>query len=101
MHYSGHGTQIRDTNGDEADGFDEALVPYDYTSAGCILDDELFRIVVRPLRDGVTLTSLMDCCHSGTILDLPYLYRADGKQTTMEMEEGFNFQKMFDWARLS
>ena len=30
FHFSGHGTQQRDTSGDEADGMDEALVPLDY-----------------------------------------------------------------------
>jgi metacaspase-1 len=30
MHYSGHGTQIPDDDGDEADGMDEALCPVDY-----------------------------------------------------------------------
>ncbi len=29
FHFSGHGQQIQDDNGDEADGYDEALVPYD------------------------------------------------------------------------
>jgi hypothetical protein len=26
---SGHGQQIQDDNGDELDGYDEALIPYD------------------------------------------------------------------------
>src|SRR3712207_4242514 len=29
FHFSGHGQQIQDNNGDEADGYDEALIPYD------------------------------------------------------------------------
>uniref|UniRef100_A0A7S1CX21 Peptidase C14 caspase domain-containing protein n=1 Tax=Cyclophora tenuis TaxID=216820 RepID=A0A7S1CX21_CYCTE len=95
LHYSGHGCKIPDDSGDEDDGYDEALVPFDYTSAGVIRDDDLFNIIVKPLKDGVTLTSLMDCCHSGTILDLPYMFKADGNQTAMEIDEGFNFDKLF------
>jgi len=29
FHYSGHGSQVKDLNGDEDDGLDETLVPYD------------------------------------------------------------------------
>ncbi|KAI0666481.1 caspase domain-containing protein [Trametes maxima] len=31
FHYSGHGGQIKDTNGDEIDGYDEIIFPLDYT----------------------------------------------------------------------
>ncbi|EGB04948.1 putative metacaspase, partial [Aureococcus anophagefferens] len=74
FHFSGHGSQERDRTGDEADGYDETIVPCDYKSAGQITDDELHAILVRPLPDGARLTSIMDCCHSGTGLDLPYCF---------------------------
>jgi len=77
FHYSGHGASIEDDNGDEADGMDEALCPVDYESAGLVRDDDVFAILVMPLREGVQLTCVMDCCHSGTIMDLPYMFRAD------------------------
>lgn len=54
---------------------DETLVPLDYQSAGQITDDELHRIIVQPLPEGCKLTCVFDCCHSGTILDLPYIYK--------------------------
>ena len=63
--YAGHGTQAEDFNGDEADRYDEALVPIDYTSGALLLDDDLAS-VYRRLPDGVVLTLFMDCCHSGT-----------------------------------
>ena len=63
--YSGHGTQAEDLNGDEADRYDEALVPVDYQSGALLLDDDLAD-VYRRLPDGVVLTLFMDCCHSGT-----------------------------------
>jgi len=75
LHYSGHGTKLHDESGDEDDGYDEALVPLDYQSAGMILDDDLFDILIEPLPSGVHMVSLMDCCHSGTILDLPYVFK--------------------------
>lgn len=42
-------------------------------------DDELHAIMVRPLPVGCRLTALFDSCHSGTVLDLPYIYAASGK----------------------
>lgn len=35
-------------------------------------------ILVKPLPPGVRLTVIFDSCHSGTALDLPYSYTADG-----------------------
>ncbi|CAN0498891.1 unnamed protein product, partial [Scytosiphon promiscuus] len=33
--------------------------------------------LVLPLPEGVTLTVVMDSCHSGSVLDLPYEIKAD------------------------
>lgn len=52
-------------------------MPTDYKQAGQIVDDELNERLVKPLLPGVTLHALMDCCHSGTVLDLPYRCKAD------------------------
>lgn len=50
IHFSGHGQAVEDTSGDQANGWDEAIIPYDariayrkgiYESANHILDDEL------------------------------------------------------------
>mmetsp|Transcript_130655 Transcript_130655/g.418992 ORF Transcript_130655/g.418992 Transcript_130655/m.418992 type:complete len:1218 (+) Transcript_130655:92-3745(+) len=73
LHYSGHGTQVADTDGDELDGKDEALVPCDYQKGGVLSDDELRRILVAPLPKGCRLTVVLDCCHSGSAMDLPFL----------------------------
>ncbi|CAD6211403.1 unnamed protein product [Miscanthus lutarioriparius] len=78
FHFSGHGVQKLDRDGDEADGYDEALCPVDFEDTrggGVILDDEINAAIVRPLGKGVKLHAIVDTCHSGTILDLPYLCR--------------------------
>eukprot|EP00928_Gymnodinium_smaydae_P074988 TRINITY_DN57_c0_g3_i6.p1 TRINITY_DN57_c0_g3~~TRINITY_DN57_c0_g3_i6.p1 ORF type:complete len:781 (-),score=162.57 TRINITY_DN57_c0_g3_i6:92-2434(-) len=77
FHYSGHGTQVKDTDGDEMDGRDEALVPCDYSQSGMLSDDELRRILAVPLARGVRLTCILDCCHSGSAMDLPYKVHLD------------------------
>ncbi|KAG2540321.1 metacaspase-1-like isoform X2 [Panicum virgatum] len=73
--FCGHGVQEVDLKDDEVDGYNEALCPADFEQSGVILDDEINETVVRPLGRGVKLHAIMDTCHSGTILDLPYLCR--------------------------
>ncbi|KAJ3162391.1 Ca(2+)-dependent cysteine protease [Geranomyces michiganensis] len=79
MHYSGHGSQEKDTTGLEKDGLSETIVPVDYQTAGQITDDELFNALVRPLPKDSRLTIITDCCHSGSVIDLPFTYTVDGK----------------------
>mmetsp|Transcript_16721 Transcript_16721/g.25127 ORF Transcript_16721/g.25127 Transcript_16721/m.25127 type:complete len:479 (+) Transcript_16721:104-1540(+) len=74
FHFSGHGAQQEDLDGDEEDGYDETIVPCDFKRAGQITDDELWKRLVAPLPEGSRLTSIMDCCHSGTGLDLAFTY---------------------------
>ena len=66
FHYSGHGSYVADKNGDEPDGRDECLVPFDYKSAGFITDDVLKTLYDRFPTQG-NLTLVMDSCHSGTV----------------------------------
>mmetsp|Transcript_19897 Transcript_19897/g.34240 ORF Transcript_19897/g.34240 Transcript_19897/m.34240 type:complete len:334 (-) Transcript_19897:223-1224(-) len=91
-HYSGHGGRLPDDNGDEEDGYDETLIPVDYDKKGQIRDDDLLKILIHPMPKGVTMTCLMDCCHSGTVLDLPYRFTADGDVEEMEMNERCDFK---------
>ena len=66
VHYSGHGSQVQDLNGDEEDGLDETLVPWDGRTAGVpdIVDDELDRIFASLHAAQVLI--ILDSCHSGT-----------------------------------
>lgn len=66
--FAGHGSQIRDRDGDERleDGLDELLCPYDMDWDGkFILDDDLDRIFSQ-IPQGAHLEVFLDCCHSGT-----------------------------------
>ncbi|CAK40301.1 caspase family protein [Aspergillus niger CBS 101883] len=78
IHFSGHGGRTPDLDGDEEDGYDDVIYPLDYRTAGHIVDDDMHAIMVRPLRPGVRLTAIFDSCHSGTALDLPYVYSTQG-----------------------
>lgn len=66
FHYSGHGSYVADQNGDEPDGRDECLVPYDYQTAGLIVDDTLKTFYDRFPQTG-NFTLVMDSCYSGSV----------------------------------
>eukprot|EP00928_Gymnodinium_smaydae_P028926 TRINITY_DN21925_c0_g3_i1.p1 TRINITY_DN21925_c0_g3~~TRINITY_DN21925_c0_g3_i1.p1 ORF type:complete len:699 (-),score=178.74 TRINITY_DN21925_c0_g3_i1:61-2103(-) len=74
FHYSGHGGRDPCPKEEAASGYHETLCPVDYQSAGQLLDTELFELLVRPLPSGAKLTCLLDCCHSGGVLNLPYMF---------------------------
>lgn len=67
FHYSGHGSQVDDLNGDEPDDhLDETLVPQDGRTPGIrdITDDELDAIFARMAAKNAFI--VLDSCHSGT-----------------------------------
>ena len=59
--YSGHGTQLRDDNKDEPDGYDEALYLFD----GPFRDDT-FNVLLHKIPEGAKVIILLDSCFSGT-----------------------------------
>ncbi|KAG6826216.1 hypothetical protein H0H92_000683 [Tricholoma furcatifolium] len=64
FHYSGHGGQTKDLNGDEIDGFDEVIFPVDFQTTSHIIDDDMHEIMIdaQDIR-----------------LDLPYVYSSHGR----------------------
>ena len=66
LHYSGHGSQLPDNNGDEADGQDETLVTHDGRTGDVadITDDELAELIASIRGRSVVVT--LDSCHAGT-----------------------------------
>ena len=66
------------------------IYPVDFQRAGHIVDDEMHRILVGSLRPGVRLTAIFDSCHSGSALDLPYVYSTQGvlKEPNLAKEAG-------------
>lgn len=76
IHFSGHGQQITDVNGDEDDGWDEAWIPYDamyaysktYKGEKHLIDDEI-AVLLSDIRKRIgtsgKLLVVVDACHSG------------------------------------
>lgn len=90
FHFSGHGQQIYDDNGDELDGYDEALIPYDaasgynpvsYSGEKHFRDDELgakLNAIRAKIGPRGTLMVVLDACHSGTATRGKEIFQARG-----------------------
>ena len=78
IHFSTHGQPVEDLNGDEADGWDEAIVPIDayktyrkgvYEGKHHLTDDQL-NTLFKELRKKIGPTGFLyvviDACHAGT-----------------------------------
>lgn len=78
LHFSCHGQPFEDYNGDESDGWDEALIPYDalkeyqqgkYTGENHIIDDEL-NGYLKTIRNSIgpkgIVYVVIDACHAGS-----------------------------------
>lgn len=69
FHYSGHGYQIQDDNGDEIDGCDEIFLGH------TMRDDYIWDNLISRLPKTAHIFALMDACHSGSGTDMPYVWR--------------------------
>ena len=89
LHFSCHGQPVEDIDGDEEDGWDEALVPYDalkvyvqgkYTGENHITDDEL-NGYLNSIRQKVGTKGfvyvVIDACHAGSS------YRGDEEEDSI------------------
>jgi hypothetical protein len=114
IHFSGHGQQLSDLNGDEEDCLDEALVPYDapsnningkYKGEKHLIDDELgfflTKIQNKVGKNGVVMF-FVDACHSGTINrgDEKFVVRSgspmklSGAKENCQKTEQFHFNEL-------
>ena len=99
LHFSCHGQPFEDYDGDENDGWDEALVPYDalkvymtgkYTGENHITDDELNNYL-KTIRNRVGpkgfVYVVIDACHAGSS------YRGDENEDSVVIrgtDKGFS-----------
>tara|TARA_R110001599_G_scaffold152991_2_gene338070 strand:+ start:441 stop:1289 length:849 start_codon:yes stop_codon:yes gene_type:complete len=68
--FSGHGSGMY--SNEEKDQQCEVICPSDYSQNGVIMDTWLRNRFINRLHPSSKLFILMDCCHSGTNVNLPY-----------------------------
>lgn len=72
--YAGHGVNVVDCDGDEADGFDEAFVTPSndgkLLDKAVLLDDDFAKALDVSIPLETRILCICDCCHSGTIVDI-------------------------------
>jgi hypothetical protein len=87
LHFSGHGSQIRDRDGDELrDHLDELICPHDMNWDDGYITDDMLRQVFDKLPKQVDAEVILDCCHSGTgikELGLPRSSELGAERTTL------------------
>ncbi len=67
FHFSGHGSQVRSNI--EPDGLDEIICPIDINWRDKVIKDDHMKAIFDKVPNGVNVTVILDCCHSGSGLD--------------------------------
>jgi len=87
VYYAGHGVPYRIgvSSAFELDMQDEAIVPYDWSTAGVLSDNDINRCL-KGFRAGCRVRTLFDCCHSGTMADLRFTHVSGSRWTEVQIE---------------
>lgn len=86
FHYSGHGSQIRSEV--EPDGLDEIICPVDLDWKEKVITDKELKQVFQGVPNGVNITAIFDCCHSGNVLDQNESYMpAESEELLVEVSQ--------------
>ena len=67
FHYSGHGSQLPSRT--EQDGLEEIICPIDLDWSRKLISDADLKKIFNKVPNGVNTTLILDCCHSGTMLN--------------------------------
>ena len=84
FHFSGHGSQVADQDGDEADHLDELICPHDFNWSKklYITDDDLANIFAG-ISNGAWIEVILDSCFSGTATRSRWPIMSKGKNRTI------------------
>jgi hypothetical protein len=88
--YSGHGDLVQE----DISNLDNVIVPVDHVDKGVITDDELY-LVMQHIKCRAII--LIDCCHSGNIIELPWSFYFQNKNVTSLVQ---NNKYTFDYPAI-
>lgn len=92
FHYSGHGSQLPSSV--EDDKWEEIICPIDLNWMDKVITDDTLRQIFDKVPNGVNTTLVLDCCHSGTMLDQNQtLNNAKPATSTPKKEKGSRYLK--------
>ena len=96
FYYSGHGTRIRDTSGDEKNNYDSCIVPIDFQKVGVLSDDSL-KYYFNKIPAGANMFCTFDSCNSQSVCDLKYnLFDTSYRKDVTVKLKGFDYT---EWSR--
>jgi hypothetical protein len=100
IYFAGHGSQIKDRNGDEADGMDETIVLYDSRTQGRgdLLDDDLNRWLTSIGKRTSHITLILDSCNSGSAARGRGAFKARWVQPLVDSPVGIKDGDASDWT---
>lgn len=116
IHFSGHGQQMTDFDGDEMDGWDECWIPYDaYLRYGNhddgthhLTDDEVnvwLQAIRKKVGSGGKILVVVDACHSGdaTRGEDDEIFRGVSERFVLPQKQNASFvrKNMEQWITLS
>jgi hypothetical protein len=82
FYYSGHGSSVPSSNGLEQE--DECMIGDDAMNGGIVLDDEI-QTIINTINPKTRVLMMFDCCHSGTMADLKYMYNSAVSSTVNDV----------------
>jgi hypothetical protein len=90
LHFSGHGGSVPAHAGTLKPGpMEQTMIPVDHNNGRRQLrGSAIHAALVAPLPPGSRLTIVMDCCHSGAVIDLPYQFLAHQFEMTKYYQNG-------------
>mmetsp|Transcript_17740 Transcript_17740/g.26558 ORF Transcript_17740/g.26558 Transcript_17740/m.26558 type:complete len:606 (-) Transcript_17740:145-1962(-) len=97
VHFSGHGGRVIDLS---TNCYDEVLVPCDYEKKGFITDKSIFKSLLVPMAEDVTVTMVLDSCFTGVMLDMPFSWSTKNdstdKEAKLSLNDNFSFTRLLN-----